>query len=121
MTRPGASASGFFFAPLHLSVNGARHYGGGGDSGERERTVPSNGTAAGDIGRQYRGKRLIYLRARHGGPFRGSCYVWAVRASSRAVGTPEAHDLLFPGDDWFTEGFDTADLKDAKALSGELQ
>ena len=30
--------------------------------------------------------------------------------------TREAHDLLAPVYDWFTEGFDTADLKDAKAL-----
>ena len=28
----------------------------------------------------------------------------------------EAHDLLAPVYHWFTEGFDTADLKDAKAL-----
>ena len=32
----------------------------------------------------------------------------------------EAHDLLAPVYDWFTEGFDTADLKDAKALLQEL-
>jgi predicted ATPase len=32
----------------------------------------------------------------------------------------EAHDLLAPVYDWFTEGFDTADLKDAKALLNEL-
>ena len=32
----------------------------------------------------------------------------------------EAHDLLAPVYDWFTEGFDTADLKDAKALLDEL-
>jgi predicted ATPase len=32
----------------------------------------------------------------------------------------EAHDLLAPVYGWFTEGFDTADLKDAKALLGEL-
>ena len=31
-----------------------------------------------------------------------------------------AHDLLAPIHDWFTEGFDTADLKDAKALLDEL-
>ncbi len=30
--------------------------------------------------------------------------------------TGEARDLLAPVYDWFTEGFDTADLKDAKAL-----
>jgi predicted ATPase len=32
----------------------------------------------------------------------------------------EAHDLLSPVHDWFTEGFDTADLKAAKALLQEL-
>ncbi len=32
----------------------------------------------------------------------------------------EARDLLQPVYDWFTEGFDTQDLKDAKALLEEL-
>jgi predicted ATPase len=32
----------------------------------------------------------------------------------------EAHELLAPVYGWFTEGFDTADLKDAKALLAEL-
>jgi predicted ATPase len=32
----------------------------------------------------------------------------------------EARDLLAPVYSWFTEGFDTADLKDAKALLDEL-
>jgi predicted ATPase len=32
----------------------------------------------------------------------------------------EAHNLLAPVYGWFTEGFDTADLKDAKALLDEL-
>ena len=32
----------------------------------------------------------------------------------------EAHDLLAPIYGWFTEGFDTADLLDAKALLDEL-
>jgi predicted ATPase len=32
----------------------------------------------------------------------------------------EAHDLLAPVYHWFTEGFDTADLQDAKALMDEL-
>ena len=32
----------------------------------------------------------------------------------------EARALLAPIYDWFTEGFDTADLKDAKALLAEL-
>ena len=34
--------------------------------------------------------------------------------------TPEARDLLAPMYSWFTEGFDTPDLKDAKALLDEL-
>ena len=33
---------------------------------------------------------------------------------------PKAHDLLAPVYGWFTEGFDTADLKEAKALLDEL-
>src|SRR5262249_944929 len=33
----------------------------------------------------------------------------------------EAHDLLAPVYHWFTEGFDTADLQDAKALLDELE
>ena len=32
----------------------------------------------------------------------------------------EARDLLAPVYDWFTEGFDTLDLKEAKALLDEL-
>ena len=32
----------------------------------------------------------------------------------------EAYDLLAPVYNWFTEGFDTADLKDAKALLDAL-
>src|SRR5262249_22593706 len=32
----------------------------------------------------------------------------------------EAHDLLAPVYGWFTEGFDTADLKEAKALLDAL-
>jgi predicted ATPase len=33
----------------------------------------------------------------------------------------QARDLLAPVYGWFTEGFDTADLKDAKALLDELR
>ena len=32
----------------------------------------------------------------------------------------QAHDLLTPVYGWFTEGFETADLNDAKALLDEL-
>jgi predicted ATPase len=41
--------------------------------------------------------------------------VWADRGERR-----NAHDLLAPVYGWFTEGFKTADLKDAQALLGEL-
>jgi predicted ATPase len=32
----------------------------------------------------------------------------------------DVYDLLAPVYNWFTEGFDTADLQDAKALLDEL-
>ncbi len=52
---------------------------------------------------------------------------WELRASMRLARLraeqgkrKDARDLLAPIYDWFTEGFDTADLKDAKALLNEL-
>ena len=52
---------------------------------------------------------------------------WELRAASslaRLWGDQgkhqEAYDLIAPVYDWFTEGFDTADLKEAKALLDEL-
>jgi len=52
---------------------------------------------------------------------------WELRAATsltrlwqRQGKRQEAHDLLAPIYNWFTEGFDTADLKDAKALLDEL-
>jgi len=41
--------------------------------------------------------------------------LWAEQRERR-----KAQDLLAPIYGWFTEGFDTADLKDAKALLDEL-
>ena len=53
--------------------------------------------------------------------------LWELRAATslaqlrRHQGRPtEARDLLAPVYGWFTEGFDTPDLKDAKALLDEL-
>ena len=37
-----------------------------------------------------------------------------------AVGDRQARDLLAPVYGWFTEGFETLDLKEAKALLDEL-
>jgi hypothetical protein len=34
---------------------------------------------------------------------------------------PEAYELLAPVYDWFTEGFATKDLRDAKTLLEELE
>jgi predicted ATPase len=42
--------------------------------------------------------------------------LWAERGERQ-----KAHDLLAPVYGWFTEGFDTADLKDAKALLDQLR
>jgi predicted ATPase len=40
----------------------------------------------------------------------------------RDQGKPQqAHDLLAPVYDWFTEGFDTLDLKEAKSLLEQLK
>jgi predicted ATPase len=41
--------------------------------------------------------------------------LWAERGKRQ-----KAHDLLAPVYDWFTEGFGTLDLKQAKALLDEL-
>jgi predicted ATPase len=53
---------------------------------------------------------------------------WELRASVslarlwRSQGKPQqARELLAPVYGWFTEGFDTLDLKDAKALLDELR
>jgi predicted ATPase len=52
---------------------------------------------------------------------------WELRAATSLAGlwqgqgrNEEARDLLQPVYEWFTEGFDTKDLKDAKALLEEL-
>jgi predicted ATPase len=52
---------------------------------------------------------------------------WELRAAMRMARLwryqgkrDEARDLLAPIYGWFTEGFDTLDLKEAKALLGEL-
>ena len=47
----------------------------------------------------------------------GGCFCGAVRY--RTVGGPQV-EMLAEIYRWFTEGFDTADLRDAKALLEEL-
>ena len=57
-----------------------------------------------------------------------SAKMWELRAATRLARlwqsqgkTNEARDLLAPVYGWFTEGFDTADLKEAKALLDKLE
>ncbi len=76
---------------------------------------------AGNVRRQDRSELLIYLRVRHGASSHGPCYARSVRASSRSRGIPNPYGLLTPIYGWFTEGFDTADQKEAKALLEELK
>jgi hypothetical protein len=45
---------------------------------------------------------------------------WVALASDAGNRCDEAHAVLSEIYNWFTEGFDTADLKDAKALLDEL-
>jgi predicted ATPase len=56
------------------------------------------------------GARSLELRAA-----RDLARLWAEQGERH-----KAHDLLAPVYGWFTEGSDTADLKDAKALLDEL-
>jgi predicted ATPase len=52
---------------------------------------------------------------------RGSCAAISLARLWRDQGKPQqARELLAPVYGWFTEGFDTLDLKDAKALLDEL-
>jgi predicted ATPase len=46
---------------------------------------------------------------------------WELCAATRLARLWPDHELLAPIYCWFTEGFDTLDLKEAKALFGELQ
>jgi class 3 adenylate cyclase/predicted ATPase len=73
-------------------------------------TAESAFTRAIDIARNQSAK-LFELRATL-----ALARLWAVQGK-RA----EAHDLLAPAYDWFTEGFDAADLVDAKALLNNLE
>jgi predicted ATPase len=46
--------------------------------------------------------------------------LWELRAATSLARLRRERDLLTPVYGWFTEGFDTADLKEAKALLDEL-
>jgi predicted ATPase len=46
---------------------------------------------------------------------------WELRVAMSMARPQQAREVLAPVYRWFTEGFDTRDLKDAKALLEELQ
>jgi len=50
---------------------------------------------------------------------RGQLVMEACRREHSKGKTTDAHDLLTPVYGWFTEGFDTAVLKEAKAMLDE--
>ena len=87
-----------------------------------------------------RGELLLSLPAPHRGDAEAcfqralavareqSARMWELRAATSLARLraeqgkrTQARDLLAPVYGWFTEGFDTADLKDARALLEELQ
>ena len=87
--------------------------------------APVAGRSAERCGRSIRGRAA--LSSGHRRAERQSAKLFELRASIslarlwRDQGKrSEARDLLGPIYDWFTEGFDTPDLKDAKALLDEL-
>ena len=110
----------------------ARRVGSGDRDRRRDRRVLLSGGAVPAAGRRPgadRRRRRRGVVASAGDRYRpqpaGEIAGAARRDQSRsAVARPgrraEAHDLLAPVYGWFTEGFDTADLADAKALLDEL-
>jgi predicted ATPase len=65
-------------------------------------------------------KALTVARQQEAQSFELRAATSLARLWQRQGKTAEAHELLTPVYNWFTEGFDTADLKDAKALLAEL-
>ncbi len=66
------------------------------------------------------GKALEIARQQSAKSFEKRAATSLARLWQQQGKTAEARDLLAPVYLWFTEGFDTADLKDAKALLEEL-
>mgnify|MGYP002713683649 CR=1 FL=1 len=65
--------------------------------------------------------RAVEIAGEQGAKMWGLRAVTALARLRQRQGRPaEACDLLAPIYGWFTEGFDTPDLKDAKALLDEL-
>jgi class 3 adenylate cyclase/predicted ATPase len=63
---------------------------------------------------------LAIAETQHAQAFKLRCATSLARLWADQGKRTKAHDLLAPVYGWFTEGFDTADLQDAKALLDEL-
>ena len=66
-------------------------------------------------------KALSIARSQHAKSWELRAAISLARLWQQQGKRQEAHDLLAPVYHWFTEGFDTADLQDAKALLEALQ
>ena len=126
-----------FIAEAHLRAgqfdDALDRAGSGGRNRRGDRRVPLSGGAVPAEGDGPGGDRRRLPKRHHGcsgrsippGASRRNRWSCAPRPASPGCGRDqgkraEAHDLLAPVYGWFTEGFDTADLKDAKALLDEL-
>ena len=69
----------------------------------------------------YFGRALAVARAQHAKSWELRAAMSMARLWRDQGKRHEAHDLLAPVHGWFTEGFDTLDLKEAKALLDELR
>ena len=93
--------------------------------GRDQSTSPGNRTKVAGAGRHKSARRISSERSRSRASKQAKS--WELRAAMsmarlwRDQGKPQqARDLLAPVYGWFTEGFDTLDLKEAKALLDEL-
>ena len=105
LARDQATGAHFCTAELHRLRARACLAGDASDAGLAEAALDAALAAA-----RHQSSRIFELRA--------ACdlaRLWVDRSERR-----NAHDLLAPIYGWFTEGFNTADLKDAKALLGDL-
>ena len=73
-----------------------------------------------DEGRSSRGTALRVARRQQAKSYELRAATSLARLWGEQAGAPKACDLVAPVYSWFTEGFDTADLKEAKALLDQL-
>ena len=65
-------------------------------------------------------RALAVAREQHAKSWELRAAMSMARLCRRQGKRQQAHDLLAPVYGWFTEGFDTLDLREAKALLGQL-